>query len=63
MTAEPRSFVKAAQEFFTKPPDGRRVEISEFKALTTEDKIELSELLNQQSGYEHVPYTGPKVET
>jgi hypothetical protein len=60
--AETKSFVKAAQEFFTKPPFGKKVEISEFKELTTNDKIELSELLNKEPGYEHEPYLGPKVE-
>jgi hypothetical protein len=56
------SFVKAAQEFFSAPPFGKKVEIPEFKALTTEDKIELSALLNEVPGYEHDPYTGIKVE-
>lgn len=39
------SMVKAAQEFFSKDPYGRRIEISEFKALTYEDKLELREML------------------
>lgn len=39
------SFVKAAQDFFTKPPFGKKLEIPEFKALTREDKVELREML------------------
>ena len=39
------SFVKACQDFFTKPPHGKKVEILEFKALTREDKVELREML------------------
>jgi|SoiMethySBSTD1v2_1073268.scaffolds.fasta_scaffold60445_16 hypothetical protein len=53
------SFVKAAQEFFSAPPFGKKVEIAEFKALTTKDKVELSEMLNAEKGYEHEPYTPP----
>ena len=54
------SFVKACQDFFTKPPHGKKVEIPEFKALTREDKVELREMLIAE-GYdvaelvEHVP--------
>jgi hypothetical protein len=36
-----KSFVKACQEFFSEPPFGRKVEISEFKQLTQPDKEEL----------------------
>jgi hypothetical protein len=52
-----KSFVRVAQEFFSGGKYGRKVEIAEFKALTTEDKIELSEMLNS-AGYSHEPYTG-----
>lgn len=39
------SFVKACQDFFSKPPHGKKVEIPEFKQLTTQDKVELREML------------------
>ena len=39
------SFVKACQDFFMKPPFGKKIEILEFKALTREDKVELREML------------------
>ena len=42
---EKMSFVKACQDFFSKPPFAKRIEISEFKALTQQDKIELREML------------------
>ena len=54
---QPKSFVKACQEFFSAGKYGRKVEIAEFKALTTEDKVDLSEQLNS-AGYAHAPYTG-----
>ena len=43
--SEPISFVKACQDFFMKPPFGKKVEISEFKELTQQDKIDLREML------------------
>lgn len=43
--AEPISFVRACQDFFTRDPYGKKLEISEFKALTQEDKVELREML------------------
>jgi hypothetical protein len=55
------SFVKAAQAYFSAEPHGKKIEILEFKALTTEDKIELSEMLNAE-GFTHEPYTGPAAE-
>jgi hypothetical protein len=58
--AEQKSFVKAAIEFFGAPPFGRKVQIPEFKELSTKDKIELSQMLNEVSGYEHQLYTGEK---
>lgn len=42
---EKLSFVKACQDFFTKPPHGKKIEISEFKDLTREDKLEIREML------------------
>lgn len=54
-----KSFVKACQEFFSEPPFGKKVEIAEFKALTTQDKIDLSQQLNA-IGRTHEPYTGEK---
>jgi hypothetical protein len=61
MVSEKISFVKAAQEFFSAGPFGRKVMIPEFKMLTTQDKVELSEELNKIPGYEHEPYTGEKM--
>jgi len=58
--AEQKSFVKAAIEFFGAPPHGRKVHIPEFKELTTQDKIELSQMLNEVPGYEHALFTGEK---
>ena len=52
-----QSFVKACQHFFSEAPFGRKVEISEFKELSTQDKIELSEQL-AAAGHVHKPYTG-----
>jgi hypothetical protein len=48
------SFVKACQDFFTKPPFGKKVEIPEFKALTRQDKIDLREMLIAE-GYDVAP--------
>jgi hypothetical protein len=56
---EDRTFVRAVQDFFSAPPFGRKVEIPEFKALSTQDKIELSQMLNA-AGITHRPYTGEK---
>jgi len=55
--AEQRTFVKACQEFFSEGKHGRKVEIPEFKQLTTQDKIELSQMLIA-AGFDHKPYTG-----
>jgi hypothetical protein len=54
---ETKSFVKSCQEFFSGGKYGRKVEIVEFKALTSNDKFELSEMLNS-AGYTHEPYVG-----
>lgn len=51
---EPMSFVKACQDFFSKPPHERKVEIPEFKALTLQDKVELREMLIAE-GYDVTP--------
>lgn len=53
------SFVKACQAFFSVDPFGRKVEISEFKGLSTQDKVELSQMLNATPGFEHKPYEAP----
>lgn len=53
------SFVKACQDFFTKPPFGKKIEISEFKDLSHEDKVELREMLIGQ-GYDVAPLAGGK---
>ena len=56
--AEPVSFVKACQEYFTSPPFGKKIEISEFKSLTQEDKVELREMLISE-GYNVLPMSRP----
>lgn len=43
--AEPMSLVKACQDFFSKEPYGRKIDIPEFKALSEKDKDELKEML------------------
>lgn len=55
------TFVRAVQDFFSRPPYGRKVEIAEFKSLSTQDKIELSAMLSE-IGIEHIPYTSPVAE-
>jgi hypothetical protein len=52
------SFVKACQAYFSQDPHGRKVEIPEFKSLSVQDKLELSQMLNE-AGYEHPPYEPP----
>ena len=49
------SFVVACQKFFSAEPYGRKVEVPEFKDLTAQDKLELSQMLNE-AGYTHTPY-------
>lgn len=39
------SFIRACQDFFTRPPHGRKIEIPEFKQLSLKDKLELREML------------------
>jgi len=55
------SFVKACQAYFSSHPHGKKVEIAEFKALSTQDKVELSQMLNNTPGFTHPPYE-PKAE-
>ena len=43
MIEGPVSFVKAMMDFFGTGENGRKVEISEMKELTPEDRIELRE--------------------
>ena len=50
LISAPISFVKACQDYFTNGKHGKKIEISEFKELTQEDKIELRDLLIQE-GY------------
>jgi hypothetical protein len=52
------SFIKACQDFFTRPPFGKRIEIPEFKALAWEDKVELREMLIGE-GYDVAPLSVP----
>lgn len=61
--AEPEkiSFVKACQEFFSRDPFGRKVEIPEFKALSQDDKEELRGMLIEQ-GYDIRPLGEPAPE-
>lgn len=56
------SFIKVCQRYFSAPPFARKVEIPEFKALSTQDKIELSGMLQAIPGYEHTPYTGEQTQ-
>lgn len=50
------SFVKACQAYFSVDPHGHKVDIPEFKSLTTKDKTELSTMLNEVPGFEHPQY-------
>lgn len=52
--SEQISFVKACQDFFLKPPHNKKIEISEFKELSREDKVELREMLIAE-GYNVAP--------
>jgi len=47
------SFVKATIAFFELPMEKR---VSEIKALTSDDRKELSEMLNTVPGFSHPPY-------
>jgi len=50
--------VKACQDFFLKPPFGKKVEINEFKELTQQDKIDLREMLIGE-GYNVIELSTP----
>jgi hypothetical protein len=50
-----KSFVRACQDFFSGGKYGKKVSIQEFKALTEQDKVDLSVMLNS-AGYDHTPY-------
>lgn len=39
------SWVKELQNYFTAPPHGKKIEISEFKQLTPQDKEDFREML------------------
>ena len=56
---EQMSFVSACQDFFSKPPFGRKIEVPEFKELTRQDKIELRNMLIDQ-GYDVAEFPPPK---
>lgn len=60
--AEQISFVKATKAFFEEGRHGRKVEISEFKALDQKDKVELRDMLIGQ-GYDvaELPSASPVV--
>jgi hypothetical protein len=49
------SFVKAMQGYFSQPPFGKKLEISEFKQLTPKDREELREMLIG-AGYNVSPF-------
>ena len=42
------SVVKAIQTYFSAQPHGRKVEMSEFKALTDQDKDDFVQMLNDE---------------
>lgn len=56
---EQMSFVSACQDFFSKPPFGKKVSIPEFKELSRQDKIELRNMLIDQ-GYNVAEFPPPK---
>lgn len=47
--------VEAIQTYFSAEPHGRKVQISEFKELTAEDRRELAELACKELGVEYTP--------
>jgi hypothetical protein len=55
MFTEQVSFVKACKDFFETGKHARKVEIAEFRELSTEDKMELRDLLIQK-GYDVAPF-------
>jgi hypothetical protein len=50
------SWVKALQEYFTKPPHGKKIEVPEFKALSFQDKLDFREMLIAE-GYDVMEVT------
>jgi hypothetical protein len=46
--AEQLSFVSACKKYFENGKHGRKVEIAEFKVLSTEDRVELRDLLIEE---------------
>lgn len=52
--ADQVSVVRAAQDFFSNGRHGRRIEITEFKELTRQDKEEIREMLIDE-GYDISP--------
>lgn len=59
---EALTFVKACQDFFMKEPNGKKIEISEFKALSHEDKVQMREMLIAE-GYDVLPLASAPPET
>jgi hypothetical protein len=59
MIHEPCTLVAAIRDYFT---DSKKVEISEFKALTYKDKVELREMMIAV-GYDVMPLTAPPQES
>lgn len=49
------SFIAALRDFFSTGDYGRKLEISEIKALTTEDKLDLCAMLSA-IGFRHEVY-------
>lgn len=58
MANEPVSFVKAAIEYFSSDPHGRKLTIPEFKELNQQDKVELRDMLIAE-GYNVLPLMTP----
>lgn len=48
---EQMSLVKAMQDYFSKDPAGKKIEMAEFKELTQQDKVELREMLIAEGYY------------
>jgi hypothetical protein len=57
----PISYIKALQDFFSKPPHGKKIEITEFKDLSEKDKRDFREMLIAE-GYEVDPIKEKVVE-
>jgi len=51
-----QSWVSALQDFFKMDPYGQKVQISEFKSLTQQDKHDFREMLIAE-GYDILPIT------